>query len=177
MFTGEGARISSWQQESNYWFCRKCWKPLLCCRWDCWSVPWLKPKSKMPVRILPFLGPPKWTQVLLGSIRENGNPRICGDHLGTWPISQDFKVFVTVLLWAIQEDSAQFYGLGMHRKLEQLLKVELWPRDSYVDSLSSDFSFSPRIHSSGGLSLWRHPACLPCHASVHSFPWEPFIAI
>ena len=63
--------------------------------------------------MLPFLGPPKWTQVTLGSIRENGNPRTRGDHY--WPCAptlalhlsaMDFKVFVAVLLWAIQEDSA-----------------------------------------------------------------------
>ena len=126
--------------------------------------------------MLPFLGPPKWTQVTLGSIRENGNPRTRGDHY--WPcgltLALDLSAMILKFLWQFcfeqYRRTLQFYGLGMYRNLEQLLKMELWPCDSCVDSLSSDFSFCPRIHSSSGFSLWHHPACLPCPASGTQFP-------
>lgn len=85
-----------------------------------------------------------------------------------------YQLWILKFLWQFcfeqYRRTLQFYGLGMYRNLEQLLKMELWPCDSCVDSLSSDFSFSPRIHASSGFSLWHHPACLPCPASGTQFP-------
>lgn len=131
--------------------------------------------------MLPCLGSPKWTQVMLGSIRENGNPRTRGDHY--WPhgptLALDLSVGILKFLWQFcfeqyKEDSWQFCGLGMHRNLEQLLKVKLWPCDSCVDNLSSDFSFRPRIHSNSEFSLRHHPARLPCPTSGTQFPLGAF---
>ena len=51
--------------------------------------------------MLPCLGPPKWTQVMLDSIRENGNPRTLGDHYRPHgpTLALDLSVRILKLLW------------------------------------------------------------------------------